>query len=56
MKVSGLNKHRFSKHLMSIHYVSVPKLGAGEIEINQTGLVPALMEVESSEDSSSGFM
>lgn len=35
--------------------MSVPKLGAGGTEVNPIGLVPALMEGESSEDNSSGF-
>lgn len=45
MKVSGLNKHSFNKHFMSIYYMSVPKLGAGDTEIYQIGLVPALQEL-----------
>lgn len=53
MKVSGLNKHSFSKHLMSIYHMSVLKLCA---RVNQINLVPAVLELESSEDDASGFM
>ena len=43
MKVSGLNRYSFNKQL--IISVTCYELGAGDVEINQIGLVPVLMEL-----------